>query len=411
MTLQETSAGLRALSMPPDPEHSADVIRASLAMLRRHLGMEVGFVSRIEAGERAFVVVDADTDDVPVEVDASDPVDETYCGRVVAGLLPELVTDAAAEPAVADLEVTRALGIGAHLSVPLRRTDGRVIGTLCCFSRVPDTSLRDRDLGLMRLFADLVGLHLETMLGHQGHRESVRRRVLDVLDAGGPVIAVQPIVELTSGDAIGFEALSRFGTSSAAGGEWWSPDRWFSEAARAGVGAELEMSAVANAVALVQQIPDGLSLAVNVSGEALSHPPLVELLTAAPAGRLVVELTEHRPVGSYLALAEPLRRIREAGARVAIDDAGSGYAGLAHIVALRPEVVKLDRSMVDGLVEDPARQAMVSAMVGFAERMGSALVAEGVEHLHESSALADLGVRLGQGYLFGRPDTTLPWAV
>lgn len=410
MTLHETTRGLRAWSMPPDADHSAEVIQASLGTLRRHLGMEVGFVSRFEAGHRAFVFVDADTDEVPVEVNGSDPLDQTFCGRVVAGILPGLVRDAATEPGVADLEVTRALGIGAHLSVPLRRADGQVFGTLCCFSRVPDRSLRERDLDLMKLFADLVGLHLETVLGHQRDRESVRRRVLDLVDSGGPTMAVQPIVELRSGATIGFEALSRFADPEQSGVERWSPDRWFSEATRVGVGAALEMSAVENAIALVSRIPDELSLAVNVSGEGLAHPPLVELLTNAPAGRLVVELTEHRPVGSYRALAEPLRRLRGAGARVAIDDAGSGYAGLAHIVALRPEVVKLDRSLVTGVVEDPARQAMVSAMVGFAERMGSALVAEGVEHPHESSALTDLGVPLAQGYLFGRPETTLPWA-
>ena len=86
-----------------------------------------------------------------------------------------------------------------------------------------------------------------------------------------------------------------------------------------------------------------------------------------------------------------------------MDDAGSGWAGLEHILQLQPEVLKLDRALVARVDRHPGRQAMIEAMVGFADRMGALLVAEGVETVEESACLTSLGVVYGQGYLLGRP--------
>jgi EAL domain-containing protein (putative c-di-GMP-specific phosphodiesterase class I) len=88
---------------------------------------------------------------------------------------------------------------------------------------------------------------------------------------------------------------------------------------------------------------------------------------------------------------------------LAVDDAGAGFSSLRHIVELAPAMVKLDRSLVAGIAEDGAREAVVTGMVRFAESAGHVLLAEGVETRAELAALRRLGVQLGQGYLLGRP--------
>ncbi len=116
----------------------------------------------------------------------------------------------------------------------------------------------------------------------------------------------------------------------------------------------------------------------------------------------MLELTEHDPVDDYALLRTALEGLGE-GTRLSVDDAGSGYASLQHILALRPAYVKLNIAFVSGLHDDPARQAMVAGLRHFATQTGSELIAEGVETADERLALDQLAVRLGQGYLLGRP--------
>ena len=103
-------------------------------------------------------------------------------------------------------------------------------------------------------------------------------------------------------------------------------------------------------------------------------------------------------------LLGPIERVREAGVRIAIDDTGSGYATLSALLRIKPDIIKLDRDLVRGIDQDPVRRAMARALVQFTREDGPAdLVAEGIETQAEATALVDLGVTLGQGYLFGRP--------
>lgn len=117
----------------------------------------------------------------------------------------------------------------------------------------------------------------------------------------------------------------------------------------------------------------------------------------------MLELTEHHRIEGQQQLNAALDRVRQAGGRIAVDDAGSGYAGLQRILALRPEVLKLDRSLVHGVKGHLGQQAMCQAMVDFSRRMGADLVAEGVETEDDLLTLRGLGVSHAQGYLLGRP--------
>jgi EAL domain-containing protein (putative c-di-GMP-specific phosphodiesterase class I) len=118
--------------------------------------------------------------------------------------------------------------------------------------------------------------------------------------------------------------------------------------------------------------------------------------------RIVLELTEHVPIGDYAQLRTAIDRLGDV--QIAVDDAGAGYASLRHILELRPAYAKLDISLVRGIDGDDLRQAMAAGIQYYALRTGCRLVAEGVETEAEADTLRDLGVDLGQGYLFGRPE-------
>jgi len=367
------------------PDASREIIRESLNSLRSHLGMQVAFVGRFSGGRRVFEYVDADSTFCPISPGQSDPLEETYCARVVDGRIPELIPDTAEVPALRDLDATRKLPVGSHMSVPMRGENGEPFGTLCCFSTKADAGLRERDLEVLRMFGDLIGSHMQFLLAHEQTIRPVRARIHKLIVRGGPRIAMQPIVNLVTGETYGYEALSRFPAHRD-----WTPDRWFREAGSLGLGPALEGSALRAAFAQLPTLPAQTVLSVNVSAQALFEDPDIATMftTSEHAPRLILELTEHDQVHDYGGLGDLLAPVRGAGVRVAVDDAGSGYAGLDHILQLRPEVLKLDRVLIEGIADHPGRQAMCEAMVGFTKKTGTMLVAEGVETENEVVAIS-----------------------
>jgi EAL domain-containing protein (putative c-di-GMP-specific phosphodiesterase class I) len=129
--------------------------------------------------------------------------------------------------------------------------------------------------------------------------------------------------------------------------------------------------------------------------------PLLDVLSEADRP-VVLEVTEHVEIEDYPRLLSALDRVR-GHAMLAVDDAGAGYAGLRHILELRPHYVKLDISLVRNIDTDPARQAMVTGMAYFAATAGCSLIAEGIETANEMTALRLLDVQYGQGFFLARP--------
>lgn len=148
------------------------------------------------------------------------------------------------------------------------------------------------------------------------------------------------------------------------------PDRWFADAASLGVGLPLELTAIRRGLSLLEQLPDDTYVTVNASPSAIGSADLLTALSSVDARRVVIELTEHHSVADYNALRCQLASIRAAGARVAVDDAGAGYASFRHILNLRPDMIKLDRDLISGLATDGARQALVEALMQFATGLG-----------------------------------------
>ncbi len=214
----------------------------------------------------------------------------------------------------------------------------------------------------------------------------------------------QPIVDVVRGTVVGYEALARFD-----GFPVRDPETWFAAARTHGRLADLEAAALRTALAARDTLPGNTFLTVNLGPDVLDAAQVREVLAAQGSlGGLVVELTEHARVDSYTALEPAIDRLRGDGAMLAIDDAGSGYAGLAHLLSLRPDFLKLDRALVSGLHRDEAKRTLVEMVGVLAGRLDAWLLAEGVESAEELHCLAGLGVPLVQGYHLARPGPGWP---
>lgn len=369
-----------------------------LKAIREHLGMDVAFISQIVEGRRWFREVDIGDSPMQLSVGDSAPAEESYCQRVIDGRLPELIPDACVNAEALTLAATRALPVGAHLSVPIRLADGRTYGTFCCFSHAPDTTLTPRDLAMMRVFADMVAVQIQEALDEREARRAVEQRIGEVMGADGLRIVYQPIVELETNRLVAFECLSRFATEP-----YRSPDIWFTEAASVGRGVELEALAIRLALAGLAQLPSSVYLSVNASPETLVHGHLDEAFADLPLGRIVVELTEHQAIERYEDVAAVVVPLQQRGLRLAIDDAGAGYASFRHVVNLHPHIVKLDISITRAIDQDASRRALAAALCGFAGETGCKIVAEGVETAAELAAIRKLRIGKAQGHYLGRP--------
>jgi EAL domain-containing protein (putative c-di-GMP-specific phosphodiesterase class I) len=166
---------------------------------------------------------------------------------------------------------------------------------------------------------------------------------------------------------------------------------------------DLELAAARAAVRGFARMPRSAYLSINLSPVTAISPRLGSALRGAPTDRIVVEITEHARVDDYDALAAGLAGLRADGGRLAIDDAGAGFASLRHILLLSPDMIKLDVSLTRDIDRDRARRAMAAALISFADEMGLTIVAEGIETPRELKTLRALGVRMGQGYYLARP--------
>ncbi len=213
-------------------------------------------------------------------------------------------------------------------------------------------------------------------------------------------IVFQPVIALATGRILGYEALSRFHTE---------PRRptpaWFGQAHACGLGPELEAAAVRAALKPIGRAP-GTHLAVNLSPSALASEAVREALPE-DLTEIIVEVTEHEAFTGNDELAEIVQDLRRRGARIALDDAGAGYAGLTHLLWLRPDIVKLDCDLTEAIHADPARMALIDSFVRFAKRVGATVCAEGIESFEDMRVLADLDCAWGQGYAIARPGP--PW--
>lgn len=383
-----------------------DLLNQLLHAARLHLGMEVSFISRFHEKHRVFRCVDQDQSVNLLRVGQSDPLDKSYCKKVVDGVLPELIHDAQKVPAAREIGATEALGIGAHVSVPIRFPDGTVYGTFCLFSFHADHSLNERDLALIKVFSNIAAHLIEEEFRKTGDLEIKAHRIRSVLAKNEISMVWQPILAIPSRRVVGAEALARFSAAPHRG-----PAEWFAEAAEVGLAQELEVRALESGLELLDHLPPERFITGNISASSFLQPDVQSLLAGMPLHRIVLEVTEHDVVEDYASLDLALKPLREQGMRVAVDDAGAGYASLRHVLQLKPDIIKLDMSLVRDIDTDVTRRSLAACLLRFASEINSEIIAEGVETQQELDTLTELGVGMVQGFLLYKPlsrDDILP---
>jgi len=362
----------------------------------RHLSLDVAYLAELRDGMQLYRAVAGDAASFNIGLSDGLPAVATYDQRMVAGRIPNVICDTSADDRVADLLLTRYARIGAYVGVPIRLSDGTLYGTLSCASHDPDPKLDQRAVRLLSLLAEMIVDDVED----QRRREDLRGEITDLIQTANFDVAYQPIFELDSDRCVGLEALARFPEP------FGGPLQTFGAAHEVGLGVELEHALMRRACNVLPRLAAGQFLALNSSPDAL-----LELARSAGHGEglpwpnIVVEVTEHSAIEAYAALQEELTPLRRRGLRIAVDDAGAGYASLRHVLELRPDFIKLDRWLIDGVADDSGRRAAVSAFVALARELGSTVIGEGVERSADLSALRDLGLDAAQGYLLGGPAT------
>ncbi len=399
-TLSQARREALSLLAPNDDTQGASSsgIQSMLNAVRTHLDMDLAFISEFADGRRIFRDVDSRAGSPTVKTGDSDPLDEAYCYAMATGALPELVHDIAISREGKLINSRHKNLIRSHLSVPILLDDGRCYGALCCTSAQPDHSLNKRDLKVLRVFADIAARQIDSDARAQGITSELKKRVEAALSGEVLQTLYQPIFKLADQSVIGFETLTHFKSEPER-----APDLWFAEAATVGRGSELEAMVMRAALRDLARLPSLAYVAVNVSPSTIFDGTLGTVLSGWPLERVVLEVTEHAVIDHYQEIARIVRPLRARGMRIAVDDAGAGYASFKHILSLAPDIIKLDVSIIRNIDSDRARFSLAAALLRFAEETGSRMIAEGVETAEELTTLSALGVEYAQGYLLGRP--------
>jgi EAL domain-containing protein (putative c-di-GMP-specific phosphodiesterase class I)/GGDEF domain-containing protein len=228
------------------------------------------------------------------------------------------------------------------------------------------------------------------------------RKVADLkttLRARSVYIDYHPIITTDTGEIFGYEALARGVMRSLR-----SPEVMFEVAAEADLIWELSRLCRSRAVeGMSSWLTDQQLLFLNVDPHDFSDPTFDTLDSAEPE-RVVIEITERTAIKDYPKFRERLQAFRDRGFRFAVDDAGSGYAGLGSIANLEPDFIKLDISLINSIDTNFIKQNLVETMVKFAEEHDAKVIAEGVERAEELETVKQLGVPLVQGFFLHRPD-------
>ena len=395
----------------------ADAVHRLLTVARTHLRMSVAWVSEFVGTDQVLRFVDAEPGtDAPPE-GSSMPLDGTYCARVLDGSFPPLIPNARRAAAAALLDMGPDVNIGAYVGVPLRGPTGAAVGMLCAVDPMARPTLEPRDLAALELLAQVLhDLQQRALSAEESlqERRALRRALSDVLSGAGRHAVLQPIIDLTTGRAVAAEGLTRFTAVSPAqpGDEASvrSPAQWFDDASRLDLREELDVATAEEVLDLLGGVPADVAVCINLGPETLVSERLPALLADRELHRIVVEITEHAPVQDYEALKAALRPYRDRGLRLAVDDAGAGYASLRHVLAVDPDLIKVDMALTRGADSDLARRTLLAALAGFAEATGCRIVAEGVETEAELQTVARCGIDLVQGYALARPSTTPAWS-
>ena len=378
---------VRVLIADDDPR-----IRRVLTLFLDREGLEIAGVA--EDAEEAIRLAAAERPDVAL-LDVRMPGGGgPAAARGIAALSPEtrILAHSALEDREPVLEMLRAGAAGYLLK-------GMDPGELADATRRAARGEPLVSAELMGHVVDELSQRVRSEARMDGAREQRARRIRRFASGRGMMMVGQPIYELGTGLPVGIEALARFDSPSR------DPEPWFREAWDLGLGPDLELAALEHAVAALSSFPEDIYLAVNLSPDTLLSEGFAELRDAMPWERIVLEVTEHVPIPDYERFRGPIAELRRRGARIAVDDAGAGFASFHHVVELSPDLIKLDRRLILQIARDDRRRALARALVAFAEEVGISVVAEGIETGEALRILRRFGVGFGQGDFLATPSS------
>jgi EAL domain-containing protein (putative c-di-GMP-specific phosphodiesterase class I)/GGDEF domain-containing protein len=237
-------------------------------------------------------------------------------------------------------------------------------------------------------------------------RRNTRRSFTEMLLDRRVYSVYEPIVEVESRVVFGYESLVRGPVDS----EFHSPLALFGAAEREGLVFELDCLCRASGLEGAVDFPSGTKLFLNILPTTIHDPSFraerlrktLEECELSPTD-VVFEISEQESIENFALFKEMRDYYRSMGFQFALDDTGSGYAGLEALLEIQPEFIKVDRAFVSGVDQDPARQHMLTALLNIAEKTGARVVGEGLDTLEELEMLRELGIQYGQGWLFGKP--------
>lgn len=240
----------------------------------------------------------------------------------------------------------------------------------------------------------------------ESKRRASRHELLETILDRRIYSVYEPIVEVESRTVFGYEALAR----GREGSRFHSPLALFGEAEEHELVFELDGICRESGLTGAKDFPAGTKLFLNIRPTTIHDPNfqadrLIETLKASQLtpSDVVFEISEQESIASYGAFREMRDFYRGLGFQFALDDTGAGYAGLEELIEVEPDYIKIDRAMVSGVDTDPARESVLEALLTVADKMGAQVIGEGLDTLEELEVLGRLGIRFGQGWLFGRP--------
>jgi diguanylate cyclase (GGDEF)-like protein len=273
-----------------------------------------------------------------------------------------------------------------------------------------ETALRQADMAMYRAKTEGRGLYRffdRDMDERLRQRVQLEREIKGAIANGEIVPYYQPLVDLATQTTIGYEMLARWRHPTMG---VLAPAVFIPIAEDTGSIGDLTYALLTQAVKDAKDWPSHLFLSMNLSPRQFADPwlsqRLLAILTAAsfPPQRLEIEITETAVVQRLQEAKVALQSLRNLGVRIALDDFGTGYSGLHHLRELHFDTIKIDRSFVSDMLQNPEDAKLVEAIVGLGHALGLQTTAEGIETEEVLDRLTELGCEVGQGFLFGRPE-------
>ncbi|MAN46499.1 MAG: EAL domain-containing protein [Alphaproteobacteria bacterium] len=289
-------------------------------------------------------------------------------------------------------------------SIGVSQTDDEHLGEEGLLSRADVAMYRDKNKG---------GVSISFY--EPGMEEAAKRRAMIESELRSAIIDdrmepyFQPIIDLETGEVIGFEALARCRASD---GNLLMPEEFIPIAEQSGLISRLFLQILRKGCLVLRLKPPHMTMAINLSSLQLNDDWLAEQIlatlteTGVAPGRLEVEITETALVANFEAAHAMVMKLKSQGIRISLDDFGTGYSSLRHLSELPFDKLKIDKSFVVRLGNDEASDTIVRTVTTLAHNLGLKVTAEGIEDDAHVSFLKGIGCEYGQGFLYGRPVET-----